>query len=79
MRLIDADKLKPNAQWSDFYNDFRAYSITQIDDAPTVDAIPIEWIEKQIEKALSVDSVDLFYVGSLKHLIKVWEKENDIK
>ena len=39
------------------------------------EAIPVEFIEKQIEKALSVDSVDLFYVGSLKHLIKEWEKE----
>lgn len=48
-----------------------------IDEAPTVDAIPIEWIEKQIGKALSVDSCDMFYARNLKYLIKEWRKENE--
>ena len=41
MRLIDADNLKPDAQWEFFYNCYFAYSISQIDDAPTVQAVPI--------------------------------------
>jgi hypothetical protein len=36
MRLIDADNLKPDAQWDGFYNCYSAFSISQIDDAPTV-------------------------------------------
>lgn len=44
----------------------------------TVNAIPIEWIKMQIEKALSAESINLFYVESLKHLIKEWEKENGV-
>lgn len=48
MRLIDADNLKPDAQWDGFYNCYFAYSISQIDDAPTVQAIPIEKIKTLI-------------------------------
>jgi hypothetical protein len=42
MRLIDADNLKPDAQWDGFYNCYSAFSISQIDDAPTVQAVPIK-------------------------------------
>lgn len=52
MRLIDADKLKPNAEWSDYYGEFRAYSITQVDDASTVEAIPIEWLHDIMKRQL---------------------------
>jgi hypothetical protein len=48
MRLIDADNLKPDAQWEFFYNCYFAYSISQIDDAPTVKAVPIEKIQTLI-------------------------------
>lgn len=48
MRLIDADNLKPDAQWEFFYNCYFAYSISQIDDAPTVQAVPIEKIKTLI-------------------------------
>lgn len=41
------------------------------------EAIPVEWIEKQIEKASSVDSVDMFYLWNLKYLIKEWREENE--
>lgn len=48
MRLIDADNLKPDAQWEFFYNCYFAFSISQIDDAPTVQAVPIEKIQTLI-------------------------------
>lgn len=48
MRLIDANNLKPDAQWDGFYNCYSAYSISQIDDAPTVQAVPIEKIQTLI-------------------------------
>jgi hypothetical protein len=82
MRLIDADKLvkaieNENHGLSISGAEEKFAKIIQVNMQPTVKAIPIEWIEKQIEKALSVDSVDMFYVGNLKYLIKDWEKEND--
>ena len=46
MRLINADELEPNTEWNDYYDGYVSYSQTQIDNAPTVDAIPVEWIKK---------------------------------
>ena len=37
MRLIDADKLEYYARW-------------EVDEAPTVDAVPVNWIEDYLEK-----------------------------
>lgn len=86
MRLIDADEvlnlisnekvIETNSN-EVAYNEALEVAIQIIDTQKTVKAISIEWIEKQIKKALSVDSVDLFYAGNLKHLIKEWEKENE--
>jgi hypothetical protein len=56
MRLIDADNLKPDAQWDGFYNCYSAYSISQIDDAPTVKAVPIKALyelKSEVEKFIS--------------------------
>ena len=58
MRLIDADNLKPDAQWEFFYNCYFAYSISQIDDAPTVKAVPIEVLQ-EIADEIAEQSVDL--------------------
>lgn len=38
MRLIDADKLKPDAEWNGWDKQFTCYSKKQIENAPTVDA-----------------------------------------
>lgn len=46
MRLINADELEPNTEWNDYYDGYVSYSQTQIDNAPTVDAVPVEWIKK---------------------------------
>lgn len=89
MRLIDADKLelKHFVQWADVvvgYNgtqpkhkhtDIIAYDISG---APTVEAIPIEWIKKFI------DNVDGNYLYpeiiefALQDMLKDWEEENGI-
>ena len=61
MRLIDADKLKEATcynchedgyelgdkycRWEDV-----CFNLAMIKDAPTVEAIPIEWIESQVDK-----------------------------
>lgn len=35
-RLIDADELEKDAEWSDYYDEYTAYSECQIGHAPTV-------------------------------------------
>lgn len=56
MRLIDADNLKPDAQWDGFYNCYSAFSISQIDDAPTVKAVPIEVLYELKEEISKLES-----------------------
>ena len=82
MRLIDADKLKikhfvqrgdqpigyEGTQPVYEYTDLIAYDV---DNAPTVQAIPIEWIEEWGWKNGMSESM------SLRVMIEDWEKEND--
>ena len=74
MRLIDADKVVRYTCTIDRDHDYDVYDIEH---APTVEAIPIEFIEKYAQ--LSDDAVALFGVpvGVLKNvyrsLIDEWE------
>ena len=78
MRLIDADKVVRYTCTIDRDHDYDVYDIEH---APTVEAIPIEFIEKYAQ--LSDDAVALFGVpvGVLKNvyrsLIDEWKKENE--
>lgn len=78
MRLIDADKIVRYTCTIDRDHDYDVYDIEH---APTVEAIPIEFIEKYAQ--LSDDAVALFGVpvGVLKNvyrsLIDEWKKENE--
>lgn len=78
MRLIDADKIVRYTCTIDRDHDYEVYDIEH---APTVDAIPVEFIEKYAQ--LSDDAVALFGVpiGVLKNvyrsLIDEWKKENE--
>ena len=63
MRLIDADELRtryPKGWWGGNYFHF------QIDNSPTVEAIPIEWIEKNYS-----------WLTMAKEMIKHWREENE--
>ena len=82
MRLIDADKLKyahfvqrgdqpigyEGTQPVYDYTELIAYDIGN---APTVKAIPIEWIQKWITEHIWFDT------ESVNWLLKDWEKENE--
>lgn len=43
MRLIDADALECDTEWSEYADDYISYSKFAIDNAPTIDAVP-HWI-----------------------------------
>ena len=83
MRLINADKLKTemllnktSQEISDVderQNDVVDWCIKDVDDAPTVEAIPIEWIKKWNQKNENF----LLYMGLARKLIEDWGKENE--
>lgn len=46
MRLIDADELEPDTEWSDYYDGFTSYSQSQINGAVEVQAIPLDKVKE---------------------------------
>lgn len=86
MRLIDADKIRyrdmsdghvPNGLWYTFLDD--------VEKVPTVKAIPIEWIEKWLDKTTGTrDGEDIsqlpeqlkFAIEMINLMEMEWEKEN---
>ena len=45
MRLIDADALELDSEWSEYMDGWTSYSQFQIDNAPTIEAEPVRhWI-----------------------------------
>ena len=82
MRLIDADKLKRTEgifqyQISESFDRISAsaYTFEDVENAPTVDAIPIEWIKETIKLAENVQASK--YAEHLRILLEDWEKENE--
>lgn len=72
MRLIDADKLLEPG-YTDMFDDpirFAMVSRNAIESAPTVKAIPIEWIERKLAEHWYVDY-------DIRELLEDWEKENE--
>jgi len=67
VRLIDADALPIVARGK---NHHRKYVFADITDAPTIDAIPVEWLRE----------FDLYYAGIsggtkyMKELVEAWQK-----
>lgn len=50
MKLINAEELEPDTEWSDYYDGFTSYSQSQIDEAEEVKAIPLEKIKQAREE-----------------------------
>ena len=80
MRLIDADKmLKRIESWNTsdamdkaLYN----FTLNRIVEQPTIDAVPVEYILKQIAK-LERSKGQSYHAICYRHLIEVWEMENE--
>lgn len=70
MRLIDADALQQERMDID---GFTAVTERDIDAAPTIDAIPVEWLEKQADYARSEWDFDT--CEAIRIVLKAWEKE----
>ena len=82
MRLIDADKLVEICRkgWKLFgrENEKLKHWVDEYDirSQPTVNAIPIEWIKKWVEKTFDVESQYEVY-PLIELMLLHWEKENE--
>jgi len=77
MRLIDADELKkefPHDEDWNFPVNTNGYVVETINTMPTVDAIPIEWIERKLKSKNITANVKLI----LRCLIEKWNTENSL-
>lgn len=76
MRLIDADALKEKKVYSHERHE-KIVPVAEIDWLPAVDAIPVEWLEKQADFARSewdYDTCDAIHI-----VLKAWQKEQEAK
>lgn len=68
-RLIDANELKKHADY------YRAVTVDSIDAAPTIDVIPMDWMDAQIRGYASrLQSTEL---KALLIVRRLWEKEQE--
>ena len=77
MRLIDADKVKEAFIGNRYGTKAIEYVI---DDAPTVKAIPIEWIKNYASHKASKDLIDCywhFWEDDVLKMVADWENENE--
>lgn len=90
MRLIDADVLKADYGMADDCKNCKTgwrscqgdntYTKMNfcgwLDDAPTVNAIPVEWIKKQIEWLKSLDNTfSSLTANNIQVMLNSWERE----
>ena len=79
MRLIDADKLRL-VKCGELDNGKPINCVYEwaIKDAPTVEAIPVEWLKTQIEKCQEISNTSKSVgLAILAETIKQWEKKNE--
>ena len=57
MRLIDADELELDTEWSEYYDGFTSYSQSQINEAEEVKAIPLERLKDFRNEVVNMTSV----------------------
>lgn len=57
MKLIDADELELDTEWSDYYDGFVSYSQAQIDAMEEVKAIPLERLKDFRNEVMNMNSI----------------------
>lgn len=92
MRLIDADAITDwiinELRWTLFQKKGAFDSMTgrqaanvigkKLDDAPTIDAIPVEWLKK-IQAGCVCDTVQVPMYVAIGWLIDMWQKEQEAR
>ena len=70
MRLIDADKLNIRDVSTDYWTTVMGVKEKDIDNAETVEAIPLKWLKEQIELASSNGEDD--YANAIDWTVTKW-------
>lgn len=73
MKLIDTDNLKPDTEWSEYYDEFMSYSQRQIRDAEEVKAIPLDKIKQAREQI--IDEKDFAYADFERYKVECLGQE----
>lgn len=80
MRLIDADKLHYIRKWfEDGSKSAVVVFAKEIDKAPTVEAITVEWMKSYSERVSDYSVSSLYKKATIKQMLEDWEKENEHK
>lgn len=78
MRLVDADALPIVARGK---NHHRKYVFADITDAPTIDAIPVEWLKKvrdiYLKSYHAGHESELHIAAILNDTLQAWQKEQE--
>ena len=77
MRLIDLDQIEYFTLVDKLGVPRYKIEIGEDIGIPTVDAIPVEWIENYISKIKDDGMIYLSSAGCIKDMLKDWEKENE--
>jgi hypothetical protein len=57
MKLINADELEPDTEWSDYYDGFVSFSQSQINEAEEVKAISLEKLIDFRNEVMNMNSI----------------------
>jgi hypothetical protein len=74
MKLIDADELELDTEWSEYYDGFTSYSQSQINEAEEVKAIPLERLKDFRNEVMNMNSIAI-----IQRLDKLIEEVEDAK
>ena len=88
MRLIDADKFEViswraqgGREYANGFDDGVDYVVKKIDDAPTINAIPVEWLEAQIFPYSDIlkNKAKGVFNATIREMIYRWQKEQEVR
>lgn len=77
MRLIDADKLPATCNVSIVNGKLEVngwIAAKRIEEAPTVEAVPIEWVKRYAKKGGRI--ANILFPFEIEMMLEDWEKEN---
>ncbi len=75
MRLIDADALEKDAEWSKYEDGFVSYSQMQIDNAPTIAVVPLIELLKLRDWLYESDGITMGGLRSLNELVSKFSQD----
>ena len=80
MRLIDAEYLVNLIKAGNYCDDLgqivQSIGEKEVNEAPTIEAIPIDWLRKYVDEHDEIVEEGLYWI--VEEIIDDWEKENDL-